>query len=55
MISILKAIGAFLGAIFKAILPEIIKESKNPKEVKTIGRNEDLQDDINRSIEDDLD
>ena len=55
MTELLKAIGAFLGELLKAIFPEILKASKKPKEVKTIGHDEELQDDINKSIEDSID
>lgn len=55
MTELLKAIGAFLGEILSAIFPHILEESKKPKTVKTIGHDEDLQDDINASIENQVD
>lgn len=54
MTAILQAIGQFIGMILKAVLPDLIKEGKKPKEVKTIGHDKDLQDDINASIEDQI-
>ena len=51
MSSILSAIGAFLGQILKAIIPDLIKEGKKPRTAKPAGFDKDLQDDINSSIE----
>jgi len=48
----LAAIGAFLGNFFKAILPELFAQAKKPRDVKVLGADKELQDDINSSIED---
>ena len=52
--NILSAIGAFLGAILKAILPDIMKQGRKPRDVTSAGYDEDLQDDINSSIEEQI-
>ncbi len=53
--TILKAIASFIGEILRSILPAIFKETKKPREIKTIGQDKELQNDINKSIEDSID
>ena len=48
---ILKAIGGFIGAVLKAILPALLREWKKPRDVKPIGHDPDIQDDISAGIE----
>ena len=51
---LLAAIGRFFGAILKAILPELIRESKEPTEVRPAGYDEALVEEFDQGIEDDI-
>lgn len=55
MSSILAAIGSFLGAVLKAILPDLLKKSQEPRDVENVGFDEELASDIDKSIEDSID
>ncbi len=46
-----KAIVEILKAIFGALFAQWNKEGKKPKEVKPMGYDEDIQNDINHSLE----
>lgn len=46
-----KAIAEILKAIFGALFDQWNKEGKKPKDVKPAGYDEDIQNDINHSIE----
>lgn len=48
------AIGRFLGAIFKAILPDLIKASKDPTEVRPVGYDDELDKDFDEGFESDI-
>ena len=54
MTALLKALGGFLAPILKAVLALLLQEGKKPREVKPAGYDEDLQNDINSSIEDSI-
>ena len=49
------AIGRFIGAIAKAILPALIKESKKPKEIVPAGYDKELDADFDEGFESDID
>ena len=52
--AILGWIATFLGSILKAILPNLLKQGRKPRNVQPGGFDEDLQKDIESSIEDSL-
>lgn len=51
MSSVLAAIGAFIGSILKYIIPALFREGRKPREAKPAGFDEDLQNDIEKSID----
>lgn len=48
--SLLVKLGAFLGALLKAVLPTIFRELRKPKEAKMAGGDEGLAADIDADI-----
>ena len=54
MVSILRAIAAFIGPLLKPFLTWLAKESRRPREVKPAGADPDLLDDIDKQIGDSL-
>ncbi len=48
-------IAEFIGRILKHILPGLIAEAKKPKEVKMVGGDDEVHNDIINTIDDHLD
>lgn len=46
------AIGAFLGKLLKQILPGLMNQARKPRKTDFSGHDKELDDDINKSIED---
>ena len=50
----LKWIATFLGTILKAILPDLLKQGRKPRDVHVAGYDEEIENDISDSIEDEM-
>ena len=47
-------IAEFIGRILKWVLPDILKQGRKAREVKSAGFDKELEDDINKTIEDQI-
>lgn len=51
MTALLRALGEFLAPILRALFPEWVKEFKKPGKVEQVGGDPEVQADIEREIE----
>ena len=50
----LKWIATFLGTILKAILPDLLKQGRKPRDVHVAGYDEEIESDISDGIDDEI-